>query len=41
VLFFHEKPVLKEVMASVEDIALRVYGPPPKKVRKRRSKLST
>jgi predicted nuclease of restriction endonuclease-like RecB superfamily len=41
VLFFHEKPVLKEVMAAVEDIALRVYGPPPRKARKRRSKLST
>jgi predicted nuclease of restriction endonuclease-like RecB superfamily len=41
VLFFHEKPVLKDVMAAVEDIALRVYGPPPKKVRKQRSKLST
>jgi predicted nuclease of restriction endonuclease-like RecB superfamily len=41
VLFFHEKPVLKDVMAAVEAIALRVYGPPPKKTRKRRSKLST
>jgi predicted nuclease of restriction endonuclease-like RecB superfamily len=35
VLFFHEKPVLKEVMAAVDDIALRVYGPPPKPIRKR------
>ena len=41
VLFFHEKPVLKDVMAAVDDIALRVYGPPPKKVRKRRSKVSS
>jgi uncharacterized protein len=38
VLFFHEKPVLKEVMATVEAIALRVYGPPPPKVRKRSAK---
>jgi uncharacterized protein len=35
VLFFHEKPVLKDVMALVEAIALRVYGPPPQKVSKR------
>lgn len=41
VLFFHEKPVLKDVMAAVEDIALRVYGPPPKKVPRRRGKLSS
>jgi predicted nuclease of restriction endonuclease-like RecB superfamily len=34
VLFFHEKPVIKDVMALVEAIALRVYGPPPAKVRK-------
>jgi len=35
VLFFHEKPVLKDVMAAVEAIALRVYGPAPQRVRKR------
>jgi uncharacterized protein len=34
VLFFHEKPVIKDVMAAVDAIALRVYGPPPPKVRK-------
>ena len=34
VLFFHEKPVLKDVLAAVDAIALRVYGPPPPKVRK-------
>lgn len=38
VLFFHEKPVLKDVMAAVEAIALRVYGPPPPKVRKQSAK---
>ena len=38
VLFFHEKPVLKDVMATVEAIALRVYGPPPPKVRKQPAK---
>ena len=35
VLFFHEKPVLKEVMTAVDGIAQRVYGPPPKRKRKR------
>lgn len=34
VLFFHEKPVVKEVMSTVEGIALREYGPPPQKQRK-------
>ena len=38
VIFFHEKPVLKDVMAAVEAIALRVYGPPPPKVRKQAAK---
>lgn len=38
VLFFHEKPILKQVMTAVEAIALRVYGPPPQKRRKRASK---
>lgn len=34
VLFFHEKPVLKDVMSTVEQIALREYGPPPQQQRK-------
>lgn len=34
VLFFHEKPVAKEVMSIVERIAMREYGPPPQKQRK-------
>ncbi|MBO0796375.1 MAG: DUF790 family protein, partial [Ktedonobacteraceae bacterium] len=38
VLFFHEKPVLKQVMAAVEAVALRVYGPPPQRAGKRRTK---
>jgi predicted nuclease of restriction endonuclease-like RecB superfamily len=38
VIFFHEKPVLKDVMAAVEAIALRVYGPPPPRVRKQPAK---
>lgn len=38
VLFFHEKPVIKEVMSTVEGIALREYGPPPQKQRKRTGK---
>ncbi len=40
VLFFHEKPVLKDVMALVEEIAQRVYGPPPERERKPRVKKS-
>jgi hypothetical protein len=38
VLFFHEKPVLKEVMSTVEQIALREYGPPPQQQRKAATK---
>jgi predicted nuclease of restriction endonuclease-like RecB superfamily len=38
VIFFHEKPVLKQVMAAVEAIAERVYGPAPQKERKRARK---
>ncbi|MBO0791359.1 MAG: DUF790 family protein [Ktedonobacteraceae bacterium] len=38
VLFFHEKPVLKQVMAAIEAVALRVYGPPPQRTGKRRTK---
>ncbi|HEU5383483.1 MAG TPA: DUF790 family protein [Ktedonobacteraceae bacterium] len=34
VLFFHEKPVIKEVIAAIEAMALRVYGSPPPKLRK-------
>lgn len=34
VLFFHEKPVLKEVIAAIEAMALKVYGSPPPKPRK-------
>lgn len=37
VLFFHEKPVLKEVMSTVEMIALREYGPPPQPQRKQQA----
>lgn len=29
ILFFKEKPVLKEVMAAVEEMAEKLYGPPP------------
>ena len=35
VIFFQEKPVLKEVMETVEKMAERVYGPRRKKERKR------
>jgi len=38
VLFFHEKPVLKDVMSTVEQIALREYGPPPQQQRKAATK---
>jgi uncharacterized protein len=33
VIFFQQKPVLKEVMATVETLANRVYGPPAKHTR--------
>jgi predicted nuclease of restriction endonuclease-like RecB superfamily len=35
VIFFQQKPVLKEVMASVESIAERVYGPPPQVIKQK------
>jgi predicted nuclease of restriction endonuclease-like RecB superfamily len=38
VIFFHEKPVLKEVMTAIEAIALREYGPPPNRLRKSSTK---
>jgi len=38
VLYFKQKPVLKEVMAAVETIAERVYGPRPKRDKGRRAK---
>ncbi len=38
VIFFQEKPVLKEVMEAVERMAERVYGPRPKREKKQRAK---
>ena len=35
VIFFQNKPVLKEVMQTVEAMALRIYGPRPKPKRKK------
>ncbi len=40
VLFFQQKPVLKEVMEAVETIAERVYGPRPKQKRTRKSQIN-
>lgn len=37
VLFFQQKPVLKEVMETVDAIAERVYGPRPKRERTRQT----
>jgi predicted nuclease of restriction endonuclease-like RecB superfamily len=37
VIFFQQKPVLKEVMEAVETIAERVYGPRPKRKRTRKA----
>ena len=34
VIFFKQKPVLKEVMKAVEEMAERVYGPSAKRKRK-------
>jgi hypothetical protein len=34
VIFFKQKPVLKEVMQTVEEMANRLYGPRPKRERK-------
>ena len=38
VIFFHNKPVLKEVMQTVEAMANRIYGPRPKQKRKKITK---
>jgi predicted nuclease of restriction endonuclease-like RecB superfamily len=38
VLFFQNKPVLKEVMETVETMANRIYGPRPKRRRTKKSK---
>ncbi len=38
VIFFQNKPVLKEVMETVEAMANRIYGPRPKRRRKKRTK---
>jgi hypothetical protein len=35
VIFFQNKPVLKEVMETVEAMASRIYGPRPKRKRKK------
>ncbi len=40
VIFFQNKPVLKEVMETVEAMASRIYGPRPKKTRKKKTKSS-
>src|SRR6266516_3650058 len=34
VIFFKQKPVLKEVMKTVEEMANHIYGPRPKRERK-------
>ena len=38
VIFFQNKPVLKEVMETVEAMANRIYGPRPKRKRTKRAK---
>ncbi len=38
VIFFQNKPVLKEVMETVEAMATRIYGPRPKRRRKKKKK---
>jgi uncharacterized protein len=38
VIFFQNKPVLKEVMVTVETMANRLYGPRPKQKRKKKTK---
>ena len=40
VIFFQNKPVLKEVMETVEAMANRIYGPRPKPKRKKKTKSS-
>ncbi len=37
VIFFQNKPVLKEVMETVEAMANRIYGPRPKRKRKKKT----
>ena len=37
VIFFQNKPVLKEVMETVEAMASRIYGPRPKRKRKKKT----
>jgi uncharacterized protein len=34
VIFFQQKPVMKEVMETVENMARRIYGPRPETPRK-------
>lgn len=41
VIFFKQKPVLKEVMETVEEMANRLYGPRPKRERKRKKRRTT
>jgi uncharacterized protein len=38
VIFFQNKPVLKDVMETVEAMANRIYGPRPKRKRKKKTK---
>jgi predicted nuclease of restriction endonuclease-like RecB superfamily len=38
VIFFQNKPVLKEVMGTVEAMADRIYGPRPKRIRTKKVK---
>jgi uncharacterized protein len=38
VIFFQNKPVLKEVMETVEAMANRIYGPRPKRKRAKKTK---
>ena len=38
VIFFQQKPVLKEVMETVEEMAERLYGPRPKPAKRSRAK---
>jgi hypothetical protein len=41
VLFFQQKPVLKDVMATVEKMAEQIYGPPAKRKRATKKKQAT
>jgi len=38
VIFFQQKPVLKEVMETVEAMAERIYGPRLKRAKRRKAK---